>query len=253
MIQLPFNNVDYKETHKPHGGDKLAYRLIILIIASRTPHYDEFKKCWDVYASKFPEVKCFFLYSDPSIKADVIVDKDTITHKYEEWYEPGILFKTIAGMEMCSQLFHYDYLLRTNLSSFIHIPRILEFLKTQPTSNYIAAKTNIYREGVVCLSGAGFILSRDVVQSFLRVITENRITNDVIQLPDDVAISKILEDYVKIEKFTEILRYDCEEVTLPESIPNHIFHIRNKTEWKYHHREIDIENMTRQIAYFYNV
>lgn len=253
MIQLPFKNVEYRETYKPNDGDKVAYRLVILIIASRSPHYDEFKKCWVAYASKFPEVKCFFLYSDPSIDVDVIVDKDTITHKYEEWYEPGILFKTIAGMEICSQLFYYDYLLRTNLSSFIHIPRILEFLKTQPTTNYTASKQNIYREGVCGLSGAGFILSRDVVQSFLHIITENKLTNDVILLPDDVAISQILKDYVKMETFVDILRYDCEELTLPDMIPNHIFHIRNKTEWKYHHREIDIENMTRQIAYFYNV
>jgi hypothetical protein len=39
--------------------------------------------------------------------------------------------------------------------------------------------------------------------------------------------------------------------TVSLKIDDSIFHIRNKTEWKYHHRSIDIENMDTQVKHFY--
>jgi hypothetical protein len=155
-------------------------------------------------------------------------------------------------MQICNDLFTYDYILRTNLSSFYHIPRLLDFLMTQPKSNYVAARQTLFREGVSFISGAGFIVSKDIVASLLDLMYHpNVFTEDLIYLPDDVAISTLLNRYIHIDKTEDVPRYDCEERIHSKDIPHHFFHIRNKTEWKYGHRQIDIENMRDQVNHVY--
>jgi hypothetical protein len=232
------------------------YKIIILIIASENEPYSTFVKYWEKYMNLFPEVRCFFLYSNPEIDYDVIVNENSIIHKYKEWYEPGILYKTIAGMFICDQLFNYDYILRTNLSSFIHIPRLLDFVKDKPLTNYAAAKQSIYREGIGFLSGAGFILSNDIIKELLNEVFNKKCTTDpqIHLAPDDVAITMILQRFIKLDELYELYelpRYDCDDLIDPTIIDERYFHIRNKTEWKYHNREYDIENMKRLVEHFY--
>jgi hypothetical protein len=233
---------------KPH------YKVIILIIASNDNEspYKEFKEYWKKYMNKFQDVRSFFLYSDPFIDSDVVIEEETIIHRHKESYEPGILYKTIAGMKLCEEIFTFDYILRTNLSSFIHIPRLLYFLQYKPANNYAAAKQSLYREGIGFLSGAGFILSRDVVQEILKEVFIKKCINDEIKFaPDDVAITMIIQNFIKLDKLYELPRYDCESAINPVVIDNDIFHIRNKTEWKYKHRLYDISNLEKQIQFFY--
>jgi len=243
----PLVNVQYKTNH-----EKKHYDLLVLIIASHTEDYEKFKEQWERYMGLFSNVKAFFLYSDPAIEFDAIVNENEIVHKHKEWYEPGILYKTLAGMQLCNEMFTYDHLLRTNLSSFYDVPRLLDFLKARPTSRYAGARQTLFRESVPFLSGAGFIVSRDVVSSLLDLMHHpNIFTEDLIYLPDDVAISTLLHRYVQIDTQDDLPRYDCEERVHPEDIPTCIFHVRNKTEWKYGHRRIDIENMRHQVDYVY--
>jgi hypothetical protein len=249
---IPIDTIEYKlgdfdYDYIPH------YKVIILIIASQTEPYNKFAELWQKYMNRFSGVRSFFLYSDPNADADITIYDNKIIHKHQEWYEPGILYKTLAGMFLCNRLFTYDYILRTNLSSFIHIPRLLTFLEDKPLLRYAAAKQNIYREGIGFLSGAGFILSKDVVvelieASFIKKYTD---IHEIKMAPDDVAITMLLERYIKIDRFLELPRYDCDDLIDPSKIDDSIFHIRNKTEWKYHHRRIDIENMDRQVTHFY--
>jgi hypothetical protein len=54
------------------------YKIIILIIASENEPYSTFVKYWEKYMNLFPEVRCFFLYSNPEIDYDVIVNENSI-------------------------------------------------------------------------------------------------------------------------------------------------------------------------------
>uniref|UniRef100_A0A6C0ASW4 Uncharacterized protein n=1 Tax=viral metagenome TaxID=1070528 RepID=A0A6C0ASW4_9ZZZZ len=236
------SNLETPSNQTPH------YKLIILVIASHSQHYDEFTEQWSRYMNQFPDVRSFFLYSDPTIDSDVLVEDNKITYKYTEWFEPGILYKTIAGMHVCSHLFTFDHMLRTNLSSFIHIPRLLTFLEAASKSNYVAAKQDEFREGVWFLSGAGFIVSRDVVTDLLNeVFVKNSINEEIKYAPDDVAITKLIKLSRTNVIFERLQRYDCTELTDFTEIDPSVFHIRNKTEWKYGNRDIDIQNMKNQV------
>ena len=135
---MKFKSISYENEEIANVfKEQKYYKLIILIIASHgegQTHYDVFKKCWEEYMSGFPEVKCFFLYSDENIESDIFVNANSITHKSKESLVPGILYKTTAGKYFCHKKFKYDFLLRTNLSSFIHIPNLLTYLETKERS-----------------------------------------------------------------------------------------------------------------------
>ena len=228
------------------------YKIIILIIASHTgEHYDVFTEIWSKYMNSNKYIKSFFVYSNPDQIENVIVTENTITHRSKEWYEPGILYKTIAAMDYCVSHYSFDYLLRTNLSSFYCFPRLLDYIEIQPRVNYAAAKQNIFREGVGFLSGAGFILSKDIVTRFLNeVFYKDALTEENIYFPDDVTISMIVTCVVSVG-FHDLPRYDCEDSINLDEIGDSFFHIRNKTEWKYGNRSIDIENIKKLYDFFY--
>lgn len=123
---------------------KKHYNLIILIIASRSKHYDIFAYCWLQYMNSFPNVRSFFLFSDENLEQDLFIDEHSIIYKCKESYIPGILFKTIAAERFCQKYMSYEYILRTNLSSFIHIPRLVHFLLKQPKSDYLCGSIEYF-------------------------------------------------------------------------------------------------------------
>ena len=98
---------------------------IVLIIASHSYIYDYFIALWREkirYLSQNNTFRFFFVFSDPSLHIDVLCVDDCIYCKYEESLEPGIFLKTMAAIRYCEANFSYDYLLRTNLSSFWNFP-----------------------------------------------------------------------------------------------------------------------------------
>ena len=55
---------------------------------------------------------------------DIYITKNSITYNCKESLIPGILYKTISGYYFCQKKLTYDFMLRTNLSSFIIFPNI---------------------------------------------------------------------------------------------------------------------------------
>jgi hypothetical protein len=115
--------------------EKKHYKLIILIIASDAHHYEVFKKCWMEYMNKNENIKSFFLYSNENMDTDIYVTKDSITYNCKESLIPGILYKTIAGYYFSQKKLSYDFMLRTNLSSFINFPQLLTYLDNIEKNN----------------------------------------------------------------------------------------------------------------------
>lgn len=263
------------------------YKVILLIIASNGGGYDHFKEYWRSYMNRFSGVRSFFIYSDPHIVTDMYVTNDSISHRSEESLRPGILYKTIAAMSVCSTLFKYDYILRTNLSSFIHIPRLLKYLETQPLFEYAGGHFNnlpdhpnkSYEHSIVnqyigskldskfvFLHGACFILSRDLIVRLLSIVSNKpdriRIAENAF---DDVAISLLLNDCVDRRmmdgyniprEFVNIYRnkYQCTTIEDPAiyGADENIFHFRNKNsdDIQYSDRGTDLANYSSQIRFF---
>ena len=312
---MKFKTISYEnEEIANEYKDQKYYKLIILIIASHgegQTHYDLFKRCWEEYMNRFPEVKCFFLYSDENIETDIFVNANSITHKSNESLVPGILYKTTAGKYFCHKKFKYDFLLRTNLSSFIHIPNLLKYLETKERSQLWI--TNLEMLGLISndnmtaydeilttikaenennmipdytienwkkytkslskyynienieqnkffkfLSGSFYMLTPDLIKEYLNKIIsdDDFINSEIINIPDDVAISAILQKNSK-QTTSNFRCYNTINISkicyeLETEYNDELVHIRNRTDMYYGNRNIDMKNMTNQVKKFYN-
>ena len=129
-------------------------------------------------------VEAYFIKGAPELEKPYLIFEDEIWSKTQENYVPGILNKTILSMEaMLPRLDEFDYVLRTNLSSFYYFPKLLDFLKRlPPTECYSAMIGTLHRQFG---SGAGIILSTDLVKM---LITHKEELLDNTSFPDDVVI-----------------------------------------------------------------
>ena len=137
-------------------------RLCILVIASHGREYDELIRLWR--AIKYPDwVKLYFVFADPDAPDMLSVRGDTILVRGKECICPGILYKTRAAMEYLLKHEEFDYLIRSNLSSFFNVEGVLKFLKNMPRTNAMFGQLMFER----FLSGSGYIMTPDVIQQFL--------------------------------------------------------------------------------------
>jgi len=170
---------------------KKDIKVLVLIIASDDyPIYIELQKIWRSYMHYNPkQVKAYFMKADPNLAAMSMIENDTIWSKTSETLVPGIINKTIQSMEtLLPQIkTEFDYVLRTNLSSFYAFDRLLEFLETLPRENVYCG--TCYGEVPNGASGSGYILSSDMVE--LLVDNKNYFYNQLI--PDDVLVANFFK------------------------------------------------------------
>lgn len=140
-------------------------RITILVIASSNLGiYAGHEACWRTYARAHPNVRVYFIRQSEEVKTTHL-NGDTIWSSGSEATE-RVFEKTVAAFQFLPAD-SYDYLVRTNLSSVWNVSKLLEFCKTLP-------ETNVYCGvlGDPGISGAGMILSPDVVNAFVNHATE---------------------------------------------------------------------------------
>jgi len=150
-----------------------------------------------------------------------------VTESPEDWSLIGL--KTILAFKHLLENFEFDYLFRTNTSSYLDVPTLLDYISTKPRENVYAGVIGTVFQINRFASGAGILLSRDLVQ---RICDNSEHWKH--GLVDDVAIAELignLED-PKVE-LTELPRLDFTclgdaKSTDPELIKSH-FHFRCKT------------------------
>lgn len=145
-------------------------RVLVLIIASdQFPVYVELQKIWQSYIHSDPEhIETYFIRGDPNLPTSYEIKNDIIWSKTDEGWSPasaGIINKTVLSLEaMLPRLHEFDYILRTNLSSFYVFPRLLKFLETLPKKRCYAG-SNTGGDSPIA-SGCGFIISPDVAKAY---------------------------------------------------------------------------------------
>lgn len=230
-------------------------KILVLIIASdQVPVYVELQKIWRRYMHFDPaHVEAYFIKGNPNLKVPYQFEGDIIWSKTDEGWSPdsaGIINKTILSMEaMLGRLHEFDYVLRTNLSSFYAFPTLLSTLQHLPRQNcYFAHGTD--GENKIG-SGCGFILSRDLVELLVKnkreFLYHHTPTDD--QIIGEFLISKNIKlipharlDLIAIEDWDKI----------KNNLPDSIFHFRIKTDYPLRMRD-DIRIHNELINIFYTV
>jgi len=133
--------------------------------------------------------------------------------------------KTIEAFNASIQNIDFDYIYRTNVSSYVDLAQLNEFIRNKPRSGYYAGAIGTH-QGINFASGCGYFLSRDVVNKVL----ENRDLWDH-NLIDDVSLGKLLTQELNIE-VKGVERIDLDTINFNtmqiKSKSQNVFHYRCK-------------------------
>ena len=231
--------------------DRDEIKLLVLIISSdNLTIYLKLQQLWEKIFGINVNISFYFLKCKEDLKEDYLIDGNIFYTRCKEDWHNGITIKTITAI---SKLYDkYDYILRTNLSSFYIFEKLSKKLKYAPRNNYFAGVQGNH-EGIPFISGCGFIISKDIAQIIASSNIENILDSNYPN--DDVCIAKFINS--KGFKQTPLKRYDVEngKVTINELVniinnENDLFHVRIKN---INDRETMDEMYRRELTkYYYN-
>ena len=231
----------------PHHLEKTKPKVVILIIC----HYSEMNMMMlDILRRQIRRnhdihyyiVASRFSQTNPK---DVELDNDIIFVNQKEAYF-NILNKTLKAMEYVNEVLKidYDFLIRTNVSTMIHVKQLMKELAKIPKTN-ISIGGNKMQMNWICpgyglndhryigrwfVQGTSIIFSKDVCNDIIK--NQHKIEKTIV---DDISLFMYLANfnsiaYESLQKYS-ISFYECSE-NLDElhKIPPNIAFYRNKTE-----------------------
>lgn len=219
-------------------------KLVILIIdddESGDIFYAFAKKVWRQNLRE-KDIPYYFLNGTQSDVSDenVTVSADSLLSRFYEDFSHRITQKTYSGIKYCLENISFDFLLRTNLSSFYDLVNLQRYLESLESKNIYAGKiTRQYyydtdgrqKEFSFC-SGSGFVMSRDVCEKVMQrhqLISKNQ--------SDDIWIRLVLQDIPMLDiKRCDLIKIGlyCNETLalvdqyIHQSTKSDIFHFRVK-------------------------
>lgn len=237
------------ESELPH------FKAIFLIIASKGPAYNFFKRELSRYLTKYERnrsVKFFFLYGKNS--APKTRDRNDLIFNIKDSWKSGITFKTFKAFDYILKRYKFDFCIRTNLSCLFIIPTFLNYLEKIPTTNcyhgIIYPTGKVYSKKKLIartkfVSGAGMILSPDVVRILSKIdIRKNKYL--YINTSDDVIIGYLLSKRNILpshnKEYIRLYLKNKDEQNLIRDSRKH-FHIRLKSS----NRMTDLKKMRKII------
>lgn len=203
-------------------------RVLMLILASDTsPIYIKFQNSWRKIMNLHPNIDCFFYKGNPNQEDNyMLIDKNTLSIKIDDGY-PMIyekMRKVFGYFE--DQLDSYDFVYRTNLSSFIVFENYLKTLsRIQRKTKFCSAIVGDYN-GLHYPSGSGFTLSTDIV----RHIIHNPIPRFI---EDDVTVGVILNELgvgiIPVKRIDILSEQNAALIDIIDTNATDIFHYRLKS------------------------
>lgn len=125
-------------------------------------------------------------YYGNSEHINIIGDRLYLDTKNEGFYNIG--YKTIKMFEYCLNNYDFDYIFRTNSSSYIRIDKLNQYLINKPKNNFYNAIIGSH-DGITFASGAGYFLSRDLIELIIK--NKEKWNHGYI---DDVALALLLRN-----------------------------------------------------------
>ena len=172
----------------------MNYKIIFLIISSDNEAvYSQMREISPKYYNLYGDrIKFFFIENRHMNSGQVIEENDYLYINGTESFIPGIYQKSIKAIEYINNTYSYDYVIRTNLSTFWHMENLFKFLDNKPKEKFAAGYAF---QGFI--SGTGIIMSHDVGN-----IVASNINSSYVG--DDVVISRTIESQgIKLYDITE--------------------------------------------------
>jgi hypothetical protein len=217
--------------------------LVLVIYSENNPLYKEHLDGWRLYSKKNSDVDVFFMVLQSDI-TEKKLDDDILYIPGEESYQ-NLPYKFISALEYFDYK-TYDYILRTNISSFWVFPNLIKVLETMPRKNLFAGKT----DGSF-VSGAGMLFTPDVCNILVKYKKRLFAFRPLSEL-DDIRISYYLNLHHEIEctpLYPTMYHLWYPNTGFEENIPTTIFHFRLKQNDE--HRDKESQLMRNLVQRFY--
>ncbi len=208
-------------------------KILILVLCSRNylSHISSKaqKQVWTKASEEF-DIIHYVGSSDTSVRELNYIKENSneyLTIETGDEYS-NIARKTLLAFEQVVLNYDFDYIFRTNTSSYINFNNLKGFISNNFEKLDYCGVTSIVEEGDKIASGSGFFLSRENVN----LLVENKEEFDYT-LPDDVAIARLLKKLGKTPKNSK--RKDLKSVPKPSEVFNSLsFHYRCRLDPQYH-------------------
>lgn len=216
--------------------------LVIVIAAEFEPYVSLKKACKSTWGSSTrQDIQVLYLHAIPDTMPHIIND-DLIVSGDEGMRNIG--YKTLQAFEYCLNSLDFDYIFRTNLSSYVHLNGLFKYAQAlTPISIYKGVIGN--HKGISFASGSGYLISKDLVKYTL----EHKDKWEHIELLDDVALAQVLSNGgispTPINRIDIIHNKDL--LTFDTSIIQNCFHFRCKNDFDRTH---DVRVMNQLHSYF---
>lgn len=157
------------------------YRAIILVYASNFPENKMYREVWKQYMFKDDRFKVMFIYGKTDL-IDYNPDYDIISEVPEG---PGIK-KVLDAFKIIESRFVYDFMVRTNLSTFWDFEKLHQHLDVLPIKNCYSGDGPLpnYNRGGFYLSGVDTIVTPEMITS----INQNNHLVNTIEPCEDVSM-----------------------------------------------------------------
>lgn len=200
------------------------YKAILLLIASDDEHNEQyirkkikpewrplfpvFKSVHEAYMDVRPDMRMLFVYANSRKEAELGSNDLSFPHIQENDY-PGMISKTLHAMEHVHQNYDYDFIVRTNLSTFWDLNGLSDRLDKLPkekcfVGHHVLTK-NEDRE--LYIAGYDMVISRDIIEQILphkQEIIEQRVPWKL----EDLSLSRGILRYSRTPILTYPFRND---------------------------------------------
>jgi len=235
-------------------------KLLILIIYSDEPEYQKMLQVQRSYLHNFPNVHSFFVAFRESQQESIVVDNDFIYVKGKEEFL-RITHKTIEAMHLALELYpDVDFVIRSNISTVMNIPALLEYCASLPKDNvytggrmlnllWLDPKSGIHDKTLKELwntrfvQGTSIILSNDVAKHMVK--NKKNIRHDIV---DDVSIGVYIKDYLPDSYYDKYYPVYLENINDKDNVDSRGVFFRNRTE----NRHTDADQMGMIVSELYN-
>ena len=169
----------------------IGKRILFIILASSGTIYDNFKIKLHNYLKEAKlkgfKVDHFFIYGTNTYLSSYKTPENDLVFSCRDAYPHELIAKTVMSFQhIIKNQLAFDYCIRTNLSTLFHLENLFTFTETLPLSKCYMGINGVCG-GVKFVSGAGMILSRDIVVILSRIPEETH-----CEVADDVTIASLL-------------------------------------------------------------
>jgi hypothetical protein len=244
-------------------------KIIMGILASSGDAYVKFKEIIVNHITKFKKsangvlIDFYFLYSENDVpnytpeelarRANPRIYFDYYSHVIQtDGLMASFVTRTMSFLNhIRDQDIHYDYFIRTNITTLFDFDALISWLETKPRDYFFAGTLINNIDVSISFSGTNLVMTRDVCLYLIK--HHDKLLPDIIEIGDDIAISHVitmglypvlkLQNILRVD-FVELNQYNTGKIVLYqkcEMLDENIFCFRFKTS----DRQFDIDLMKK--------